>query len=120
MRLIWATRGRTWGFRFLLNGGFEDPLPAYDAAFATVQDSGQIIHASPSSVAVRFDDPLGRTDRSGRLIRHDFVLLPPYPAEMATIDDARDVAWRLVADIYARMWDEERPSPVTEQDLARE
>ena len=26
MSLIWATRGRTWGFRFLLNGGFADPL----------------------------------------------------------------------------------------------
>ena len=25
MTLIWATRGRTWGFRFLRDGGFEEP-----------------------------------------------------------------------------------------------
>ena len=34
MSLIWATRGRTWGFRFLRDGGFPDPLPVYDLAFS--------------------------------------------------------------------------------------
>ena len=29
-RLIWATRGRSWGFRFLLKGGLSDPLMAYE------------------------------------------------------------------------------------------
>lgn len=120
MKLIWATRGRTWGFRFLLNGGFKDPLPAYDAAFATIHDTAQAIHASHSAVAARFDDPLGRTDRSGRIIRHDFVLFPPYPAELKTIDDAREVAWPIVADTYARIWDDEPPPTLTEQGLARE
>ena len=38
MSLIWATRGRTWGFRFLRNGGFEDPLAVYDDAFSGVGD----------------------------------------------------------------------------------
>src|SRR5690606_6305373 len=32
--LVWATRGRSWGFRFLLNGGLSDPLPTYERIFA--------------------------------------------------------------------------------------
>ena len=33
-RFIWATRGRTWGFRFLRRGGLEDPLGVYEATFS--------------------------------------------------------------------------------------
>ena len=36
--LIWATRGRTWGFRFLLDGGQADPLTTYERAFARLPD----------------------------------------------------------------------------------
>ena len=36
MTLIWATRGRNWGFRFLRDGDFADPLSEYDAAFAGI------------------------------------------------------------------------------------
>ena len=42
MKLIWATRGRTWGFRFLRDGGFEDPLPVYDEAFSEVGDEPEV------------------------------------------------------------------------------
>ena len=37
MTLIWATRGRTWGFRFLRDGGLEDPLDTYEEAFAGIE-----------------------------------------------------------------------------------
>lgn len=33
--MIWATRGWDWGFRFLRDGGVDDPLDLYDAVFAT-------------------------------------------------------------------------------------
>lgn len=118
MKLIWATRGRTWGFRFLLKGGLADPLPAYDAAFAALHDADQGIRASSSALAVRFEDPLARADRSGRVIRHDFVLLAPYPRHLTTIDDARSKTWPLVADTYARIWDTARPPMLTDQDFA--
>ena len=120
MKLIWATRGRTWGFRFLLKGGLADPLPTYDRAFASFHDADQGMHASSSALAVRFDDPLARADRSGRVIRHDFVLLAPYPRHLKTIDDARSTTWPLVADAYARIWDTAKPPLLTEQDLARD
>lgn len=34
--LIWLTRGRSWGFRFLLDGGLPDPLPEYERVFERV------------------------------------------------------------------------------------
>ena len=36
---IWATRGRTWGFRFLRTAGRVDPLKLYEAAFRGDLDS---------------------------------------------------------------------------------
>ena len=48
MRFIWATRGRDWGFKFLRDGGFSDPLPIYEAAFEGTD---------PSLSTLRFDDP---------------------------------------------------------------
>lgn len=38
-RLIWATRGRSWGFRFMLDGGLSDPLPDCERAFGDVKDA---------------------------------------------------------------------------------
>ena len=51
MSLIWATRGRTWGFRFLRDGGFEDPLPVYDSAFAGIESGPSAIHRVGGTVA---------------------------------------------------------------------
>lgn len=89
MRFIWATRGRDWGFKFLRDGGFSDPLPIYEAAFAGTDSS---------LTALRFDDPEGRTDRAGRVIEHDFVLFdaPKAPSP--------EYVWPLVADEFARKY----------------
>ena len=35
--VIWATRGRTWGFRFLLDAGLSDPLADYERAFGDLR-----------------------------------------------------------------------------------
>lgn len=86
MRFIWATRGREWGFTFLKDGGFPDPLPIYEAAFA---------NTDPRLSTLRFTDPEGHTDRAGRPIEHDFVFLDePNPPTVEEI-------WALVADEYA-------------------
>ncbi len=89
MRFIWATRGRDWGFRFLRDGGFSDPLPIYEAAFE---------ETDPSLSTLRFDDPEGRTDRAGRVIEHDFVFLDAPAAHF------QEEVWPLVAEEYARIY----------------
>lgn len=108
--LIWATRGRTWGFRFLLDGGLANPLPAYDRAFAGHEDGTALCHRVGGSVALRFLDPEGRRDTAGRLIPHEFVVMGEHADEIATVEDGLSRIWSLVSDFYARVWDAEGPT----------
>lgn len=105
MNFIWATRGRLWGFRFLDNGGYADPLPVYDAAFARAGDEPCACHRAGDTVALRFLDPEGRRDASGRVIPHEFVLFGWTASRVRTVDDGIAVVWPLVADRYATEWD---------------
>ena len=66
--VIWATRGRTWGFRFLLSVGLSDPLPDYERAFGDLRDAPTAWLRQDGQVALRFPDPLGRQDSAGRVI----------------------------------------------------
>lgn len=104
MSFIWATRGRTWGFRFLRDGGLADPLPEYDDAFASIGPGPRALHRLGTTVAVRFPDPCGRRDSAGRLIPHELVLFPPLSNEVDTVDDALEVVWPLVAEEYETVW----------------
>ncbi|MBQ1059173.1 hypothetical protein NMK34_19305 [Micromonospora sp. BRA006-A] len=109
MSLIWATRGRVWGFRFLLTGGFPDPLPEYEAAFAGAGDAPEICHAVGDRVALRIADPLGRQDQSGRLIPHEFVICGPQAAEIRSVADGLALVWPQVAGEFERVWELPRP-----------
>lgn len=109
MNLIWATRGREWGFRFLLDGEFEDPFPVYDSAFAGVEGESTVCQRTAARVALRFPDPLGRRDDAGRVIPHDLVLLPPLADEVRSVEEGVLVVWPLIADVYAAVWDEPHP-----------
>ena len=62
-RFIWATRGRTWGFRFLRKGGLVDPLGVYEATFSKVGDQPEAWRRVADKVALRFPDPDGRRGR---------------------------------------------------------
>jgi hypothetical protein len=104
MRLIWATRGRSWGFRFLRDGGFEDPLPAYLDAFADVGEAESACMRVGDRVAARLPDPLGRRDAAGRVIAHDFVVFPPGSEETTSLEEVLQVVWPTCADEYARVW----------------
>ena len=57
MNFIWATRGRTWGFRFVRDGGLPDPLVVYDTAFSGVGDEPEAWRRNAETVALRFPDP---------------------------------------------------------------
>lgn len=109
MSLIWATRGRNWGFRFLRDGGFQDPLPEYDAVFSGVEDEPEAWRRVAEKVALRFPDPLGRKDAAGRVIPHEFVAFGPLAEGVASVADGLRLIWPLVAEEFARVWD--RPTP---------
>lgn len=106
--LIWVTRGRSWGFRFLLNGGRPDPLVAYEHILADLGDELETLCRKPGSVALRFPDPLGRQDAAGRTIPHEFIVFGELADKIGTLEDGRRQVWDRVAGAYARVWDAER------------
>jgi hypothetical protein len=106
---IWATRGRTWGFRFLRRGGLEDPLGVYEEAFSQVGDQPEAWHPVADKVALRFQDPDGRRDAAGRVIPHDFVLLGHWADRINSFEDGRQRIWREVADEFESVWDKAEP-----------
>jgi hypothetical protein len=103
--LIWATRGRSWGFRFLLDAGLADPLPAYERAFAGLVDAPTVWHRAGHEAALRLPDPQGRRDSAGRVIPHEFVVFGDLAASVDSIDDAIEQIWPLVERAYDRVWD---------------
>lgn len=112
--LIWATRGRSWGFRFLLNGGRPDPLPEYERSFAGLGDEPATWRRTTGKVALRFPDPLERKDAAGRVIPHEFVVSGELADEIESVEDGLQQIWPLVAGAYARVWDAERPPSVAD------
>ncbi|MDQ0095013.1 hypothetical protein [Paeniglutamicibacter psychrophenolicus] len=114
MSLIWATRGRAWGFRFLRNGRFKDPLPTYHEVFSSVGDDPEVWRRVGEKVALRFPDPLGRQDRAGRTIPHEFVVFPPLADGIDSVEDGIRLVWSQVADEFARVWELPKPPSATE------
>lgn len=110
MKMIWATRGRTWGFRFLRDGGFSDPLLTYEEAFEGTEGRGEDYQRTGALVALRFPDPESRRDEAGRVIPHDFVLFEPDIHDIDSIEDGRQLVWPLVKDEFKRIWDQANPN----------
>ncbi|MBU1586688.1 MAG: hypothetical protein KKH51_01935 [Actinobacteria bacterium] len=104
MSFIWATRGKTWGFRFLRDGGFIDPLPEYDKAFSQMDDEPDAWARVGNVVALRFPDPEHRRDAAGRTIPHEFVLFGTLAKKVRSTDDGLAAIWPLVADEYGRLY----------------
>jgi hypothetical protein len=100
-----ATRGRTWGFRFLLHSEFKDPLPVYDKVFSGIEDGPEAWHRVQDKVALRFPDPLKRKDAAGGVIPHEFVVFRPLADGIESVEDGRHLVWPLVAEV----WDLPRP-----------
>lgn len=117
-RLIWATRGRSWGFRFLLNAGFADPLAEYEKAFADLEDEPTAWRRAAGKAALRFPDPEGRRDAAGRLIPHEFVVFGDLAEEIESFEDARQRVWSCVAGAYQRVWAADHPPSVGDLNFA--
>lgn len=109
MTFLWATRGRDWGFRFLRDGGFEDPLPHYEAAFSQMDSELEALRRTGEGVALRFPDPGSRTDSAGRVISHDFVVYGSKALDITSVEDGLQKIWTTVAEEYARIWDASEP-----------
>lgn len=109
MKLIWATRGRMWGFRFLRDGGFPDPLVEYDKAFSNVEGESEVCRRVGDTVALRFPDPSGWQDAAGRVIPHEFVVFPPLTEGIDSLEDGIRVIWPIVASEFARLWELPKP-----------
>lgn len=111
MSLLWATRGRAWGFRFLRTAGLPDPLPAYESAFSAVGGEPEACRQAGSRVALRLSDPEGRKDQSGRLIVHEFVLSGDVAHGVDSVRDGLETIWPLVAEEYEGVYDSPTPPP---------
>lgn len=109
MSLLWATRGRAWGFRILRCTFPGDPLRTYTPALRALGDAPEGFHADAGTVTLRILDPEGRTDRSGRPIPHEFVADGADADGIDGAEAARERLWPLVTVDYAAIWD--RPSP---------
>lgn len=109
LAFIWATRGKTWGFRFLRTAGQANPLALYEAAFQGETDAPETFQANANTVAIRVSDPEGRRDAAGRVIPHEFVLVRPLPHEVTSAEEAFRLVWPEVKEEFARDWD--RPKP---------
>lgn len=109
MTLIWATRGKSWGFRFLRTGGLADPLSRYEAVFGALSGEREGVTRRGDDVGLRLVDPEGRTDRSGRPIPHDFVVSGEFAARIHSVTDGLTRVWPLVAAEYEQCWDLPEP-----------
>lgn len=109
MSLLWATRGRSWGFRFLRTAGLADPLPAYEDAFRDIGEEPEACRRAGRRVALRLRDPEGRKDQSGRVIVHEFVLSGEAARGVDSVQDGLETVWPLVAEEYAQVYDASSP-----------
>ena len=110
---LWATRGRTWGFRFLRRSNLRDPLPTYERAFEGLETAPEVFRRlRDGTVALRFADPEGRCDEAGRIIPHDFALLGRWADTIDSHEAGRKRIWPLVADEYDACWDQPAPTRV--------
>lgn len=107
--LVWATRGRRWGFRLLLTSGLAEPLRRYEAAFEGIEDEPAAYRRTADGVALRFPDPDGRRDEAGRVIPHELVVLGVLADEVQSVNDGVKRIWPMLADAYSRVWDADRP-----------
>ena len=112
-RFIWATRGLHWGYAFLSTGGLADPLETYEEAIAPIENQSEGWCRSGGNVALRFQDPDGRRDSSGRLIVHDFVLFGQLADAVDSLDGGRGLIWPVVEAEFDKTWGQPGPPPST-------
>ena len=102
-KIMHATRGKHKGFKFLKTGGISDPFITYDRLAAT--SVGEFTKKDGYASA-NILDPLGRKDRSGRVIPHTIILPKSMSADVNSVDDLMKKAWPLLKDDFASFYEE--------------
>jgi hypothetical protein len=80
-----ATRGRTYGFRFLLHSEFKDRLPVYDKVFSGIEDGPEAWHRVEDKVALRFPDPLNGRTRPAESFHTNLSSSVPWPMGLSPL-----------------------------------
>ena len=86
--------------------------------FAGLPDEPTTWHRAAGKVALRFPDPLRRTDSAGRVIPHEFVVYGELAEEIDSVEDGVRRVWPLVDEAYARVWDADGPPSAADLGLA--
>ena len=102
-KIMHAARGKHKGFKFLKTGGISDPFITYDRLSAT--SIGEFTKKDGYASA-NILDPLGRKDRSGRVIPHTIILPKSMSADVNSVDDLMKKAWPLLKDDFASFYEE--------------
>lgn len=103
----------------MLTGGLTDPLREYERTLAELLDPQAGCCRVAGKVGLRFPDPEGRRDASGRVIPHDFVLSGSLAEEVGSVEDGVQRIWPLVADFYGRAWSSGAPPSAAELEELR-
>lgn len=103
----------------MLKGGLTDPLATYERAFERADGERTYVGHAEGLVALRFPDPLGRCDESGRLIPHDVVILESFEPRITSVEAGRELVWPLIEPAYAEVWDQPRAPRPDSARLAR-
>ncbi|MBC7596507.1 MAG: hypothetical protein H7288_21705 [Kineosporiaceae bacterium] len=112
MTFIWSTRGRTWGFRFLRDGGSVNPFVEYAEAFSGVEQEREVWRRSHGVVALRFPTPGGLEDSAGRVIPQEFVVFGTLALQINSVQDGIDQVWPLVAMEFEEIWVQPEAPPL--------
>jgi hypothetical protein len=86
----------------------------YEEAFSTLGTQPEAWERVGTKVALRFPDPEGRRDASGRVIPHDFVLLGTWAERINSLEEGRQRVWPEVAPEFDRIWDNAEPPSIGE------
>lgn len=108
--IIWSTRGRDWGHRFIRRGGSADPLVDRDRAFEGADVGREVCHRNGKTLALRFMDPEGRLDAAGRPIVHELVVEGPESVSVTSLEEGISEFWPGLAEEYSRIYDGSGPS----------
>jgi len=72
--------------------------------FSSAGNDEALVVTRQGYTGLRFPDPLGRTDRAGRQITHEFVLWGGLGNGIDSVAAGREFVWPLVAAEYAGIW----------------
>jgi hypothetical protein len=100
-----ASRGHSKGFTFIKKGGLDDPLHVYEQAFGNESRNSEMFRHFDGKIAVRFLDPEGRRDFSGRPIPHEMIIPRSMTEGIHSLDDVRAKIWPQLKDSYSDFYD---------------